>query len=65
MPAILRILLPKWNALIPIITPYAVYDRVGVRTAGSATVSYGRDIDGLQHSAMSDGVCGASALRAS
>ena len=41
MPAILRILLPKRNALIVIIRPYAFYDVVGVRRAGSATVSQG------------------------
>ncbi len=28
MPAILRILLPKWNALIVIIRPYATIDVV-------------------------------------
>ena len=41
MPAILRILLPKYNALVCDIRPYAVYDVVGVRRAGSATVFKG------------------------
>jgi hypothetical protein len=41
MPAILRNSLPKLSPLIAIIRPYAVYDRVGVRTAGSTTRVYG------------------------
>ena len=41
MPAILRNSLPKYNALITIIRPYAFYDVVGVRRAGSATRAYG------------------------
>ena len=39
MPAILRIFLPKYYASILIIRPYAFYDVVGVRRAGSATVA--------------------------
>ena len=41
MPAILRNSLPKYNALITIIRPYAFYDVVGVRRAGLATVGKG------------------------
>ena len=41
MPAILRILLPKYNALVCDIRPYAFYDVVGVRRVGSATLVYG------------------------
>ena len=41
MPAILRNSLPKDYALITVIGPYAVYDRVGVGRAGSVTVSQG------------------------
>ena len=39
MPSILRKSLPKLFALIVIIRPYAFYDVVGVRRAGSATVA--------------------------
>ena len=41
MPAILRKSLPNNYALITESTPYAFYDVVGVRRAGSATVSQG------------------------
>ena len=41
MPAILRNSLPNKNALISDIGSYALYDRVGVRRAGSATFVYG------------------------
>jgi hypothetical protein len=47
MPAILRILLPNLYPLTAIIRPYAVYDRVGVRTAGSATLVYGSNDIGV------------------
>ena len=43
MPAILRILLPKYNALVCDIRPYAFYDVVGVGRAGSATLVYGHN----------------------
>ena len=38
MPAILRILFTKMIASVCDIRPYAVYDVVGVRRAGSATM---------------------------
>ena len=41
MPAILRIFLYQTDASLTYIGPYAFYDVVGVRRAGSATREYG------------------------
>ena len=49
MPAILRIFLPKSDASISYIRPYAFYDRVGVRRPGSATVTRIERTYDLQH----------------
>ena len=57
MPAILRILLPKSFASIVIIRPYAVYDRVGVRTTRSPPCPMAGTSTVCNTYAMSAGVC--------
>ena len=58
MPAILRILFTKMIASVCDIRPYAVYDVVGVRRVGLATVSKVGTACGSATRCLAFGVCG-------